>query len=152
MTATKFTGPVGTYTVLANGNAGGYSDLGWVQMAQVQTIAANGTNVVNASFALPQGSQIIGFNIDVVTAFDSVTSATLTVGQTSGATQYASGVNAKTTGRAAPTYTTAQLTAMSNIGTTPAVVATVTPVGATTVGSVIVTVLYMQLPQAGDTP
>jgi len=152
MTSTRFTGPVATFTTLQTGASGSYSDLGFAQMAQTVTITQNGTNAVTVPVYLPQGSQIISFTPDVTVAFDSATSATLTAGTAAAGTQYVSGVNAKTAGRAAPTYTAAQLTAMSNIGANAGVFITITPVGATTVGTVIVTVQYIQQPQAGDTP
>jgi hypothetical protein len=115
-------------------------------MSQTGTITQNSTNAVSLTMNLPLNSQILSFNIDVTTAFDSATSATLTIGTAAAGTQYVSGVNAKTAGRAAPTLTTAQLTNMANIGSNSAVVATVTPSGATTAGTVLVTVLYVQKP------
>ena len=90
--------------------------------------------------------------IDVTTAFDSATSAIITIGTAAAGTQYVGSINAKTAGRAAITFTAAQLTAMLNVGTNTAVVITVTPVGATTAGAVTVTAFYVQQPQAGDTP
>lgn len=152
MTATKFTGPVGTFTTLQTGASGSYSDLGFAVMAQSASIAQNGTNAVSSTIYVPQGSQLTDFNIDVTTAFDSATSATLTIGTTAAGTQYVGSINAKTAGRAAITYTAAQLAAMLNVGTNVGVVITVTPVGATTVGAVTVTAFYVQQPQAGDTP
>lgn len=111
------------------------------------TITQNSTNAVDLTFNLPANAQITSFNFDVLVAFDSATSATLSAGLTSGGTQYSSGVNVKAaTGRIAPTYTAAQLTAMSNVTTNTTVVVTVTPVGATTVGSVFVTMHYIQKP------
>jgi len=115
-------------------------------MSQVGTIVQNGTNPVSLPFYLPQGAQIVDIIADEAVAFDSATSATLSVGKTAGGTDYASGVNAKTGGRVRPTFTAAQVASMANIGTTPAVIATVTVVGATTAGTVIVTVLYVQKP------
>jgi hypothetical protein len=43
------------------------------------------------------------------------------------------------------TYTQAQLAAMNNIGANTSVVATVTPVGATSAGNVVVTIRYLQV-------
>ena len=95
--------------------------------------------------------QILSFNVDVLTAFDSATSATLTIGTAAAGTQYVGSVNAKTAGRASITYSAAQLAAMSGVTvtgtaspTTAPVVVTVTPSGATTAGYVEVTVLYVQ--------
>lgn len=146
MGTTAFSGPLATFTHEPDGTASGYSDLGLCVLAQSATITQNSTTAVSATMYLPENAQILAFNIDVTTAFDSVTSATLTIGQSAAGTDYVSGVSAKTAGRASPTYTTTQLGNMANIGAHAAVVATVTPVGATTVGAVIVTVLYVQKP------
>lgn len=152
MTTTAVTGPLSTFTQKADGTATGFTDQGFCVMSQSTTITQNSTTAVSSTMYLPQGSQIVSFFIDVTTAYDSVTSATLTIGTAAAGTQYVGGVNAKTAGRAAPTLTAAQLTAFANIGATPAVVTTVTPVGATTAGAVRITAFYVQQPQAGDTP
>ena len=91
--------------------------------------------------------------VDVLTAFDSATSAVLSVGTSAGGTQYASTVDVKTaTGRIRPTFTAAQLAAMESVSvlgvaapTTAPVVVTITPTGATTAGYVQVTLVYAQL-------
>lgn len=120
------------------------ANLGSAVLSQTALINANGTNSVSATFYLPPNSQILRITPDVLTAFDSATSATLTVGTAAAGTQYVGGVNAKTAGRAAPTLSAAQLAAMANTGTNLAVVATVAPSGATTAGQVRVTVEYVQ--------
>ena len=108
-------------------------------------MAQNSTSVVDATFYLPAGAQILNILVDVLTAFDSVTSATLSAGTASGGTQYASGVNVKAaTGRITPTFTATQLTNMISVGTNTALVVSITPVGATTAGSVQVSVTYVQ--------
>jgi hypothetical protein len=107
-------------------------------------INANVTGLTqDISFTLPKNSQIIAFFIDVLTAYDSATSATLSIGTASAGTQYVGSVNAKTAGRAAPTLSAAQLLAMASITTNTTVVATVTSVGQPTAGSVRVTVQYV---------
>lgn len=144
MGITNFSGPVQTQTQQTDGVNN--SDAGLALMTQVETITQNGTNTVSATAYLPQNSQITGFNIDVLTAYDSATSATLTIGTAAAGTQYVGGVNAKTAGRAAITYTAAQLTAMQNIVANVAVVISIAVVGATTVGNVAITVFYIQNP------
>lgn len=113
----------------------------------VFTQSATNANVTgltqDITFTLPKNSQILGFLVDVLTAYDSATSATLSIGTASAGTQYAGSINAKTAGRAAPTLSAAQLLAMSNIGTNTTVVATVTSVGQPTAGSVRVTAQYV---------
>jgi hypothetical protein len=117
-----------------------YGNASFVQTATNSGVA---TLVQDISFTLPANSQILRVIADVLTAYDSATSATLSVGTTSGGTQYASSINAKTAGRAAPTLSAAQLLAMANIGTNTTVVATVTSVGQPTAGLVRVTVEYV---------
>jgi hypothetical protein len=69
---------------------------------------------------------------------------TLTVGTAAAGTQYAGSVDAKTAGRVRPTFSAAQLAAMDDIDTNTSVVATITPVGATSAGQVRVTLVYVQ--------
>ena len=149
MAATHFSGPVLSGD-LQSGETNGPNQ-GYVTLIQTTSITKNSTNAVSSTMYVPAGGQIIDFNIDVMTAFDSATSATLTIGTSAGGTQYVSGINAKTTGRATITYTAAQLAAMSGVtvlGVTAAVsapvVVTVTPVGATTAGYLEVTIIYAQ--------
>lgn len=144
MSTTAVSGPLSTFTQQTDGVHN--SDQGYCVMSQTATIVQNGTTAVSATFYLPPNSQIVMPLIDVTTAYDSATSATLSIGTAAAGTQYVSGVSAKTAGRAAPTLTAAQLTAMSNVGANIAVVATVTVVGATTTGTVNVTLLYVQKP------
>ena len=150
MAATHLTGPLLTGD-LQQGETNGPNQ-GYVQLVQTTSITQNSTTAVSSTIYIPAGSIILGFNVDVLTAFNSATSATLTIGTAAAGTQYVSGVNAKTAGRASITYTAAQLAAMSNqsvLGvaapTTAPVVVTVTPVGATSAGYVSVSVLYAQL-------
>ena len=152
MTTTAVTGPLSTFTQKIDGTANGYSDQGFCVMSQKAALEQNSTNAVSSTIYVPQGSQLTDFNIDVTTAFDSATSAIITIGTAAAGTQYVGSINAKTAGRAAITFTAAQLTAMLNVGTNTAVVITVTPVGATTAGAVTATAFYVQQPQAGDTP
>jgi hypothetical protein len=102
------------------------------------------TLVQNGTINLPVNSQIVNVLCDVLTAYNSATSATLTAGTASAGTQYVSGVNAKTAARTIPTFTAAQLAAMDDIGTTTPFVVTVTSVGQPTAGQVRVTVNYVQ--------
>lgn len=139
--ASTFTGPIRSGTNKDDPQ----NNLGLAVLSQSKVIARDATLVQNQTFYLPPNSQIVDVLCDVITAYDSATSATLSVGTASGGTQYASGVNAKTTGRARPTFTNTQLGAMADIGVSNvAVVATVTSVGQPTVGSVRVTVQYVQ--------
>jgi len=149
MSATHFSGPVLSGT-LTTGQTNGPNQ-GFARLQQVANLTQNGTNAVSATLYIPAGARISSFEIDVLTAFDSATSATLTIGTSAGATTYVGSVNAKTAGRASITFTAAQLAAMAGLTltggsspTVPAVVITITPVGATTAGFVTVAVNYTQ--------
>lgn len=119
------------------------NSLGFVAASQTGVITQNSTTAVSLTFTLPVNAQILDFLIDETVAYDSATSATLTIGTAAAGTQYVTSVNAKTGGRVAATHTAAQVAAMANIGTTNSVVATITPVGATTAGTCRITVRYV---------
>jgi hypothetical protein len=142
MSQTTWSGP------LASGdrNAGesGGPNLGFVTLSQTALIDFDATLVQNATFNIPASSQIVDFYVDVLTAYDSATSATLSAGTASGGTQYLSAVSVKTAARRPNAFSAAQLAAMDNVGTNRTVVATVTSVGQPTTGQVRVTMLYVQ--------
>jgi hypothetical protein len=142
MAQTDFAGPLASGDRLPGDPRG--ANVGLAVLSQTVLISRDATLVQSATINLPVNSQIVTIACDVLTAYDSATSATLTVGTAAGGTQYASGVNAKTAGRTFPTFTAAQLASMDDIGATTAVVATVTSVGQPTVGQVRVTVQYVQ--------
>ena len=137
---TYMTGPLETGTGLDNTGA----DTGTVTLAQTALINFDTTLVQNATLALPANAQIVDFYVDVLTAFDSATSATLSAGLTSGGTEYLNAINVKTAARRPNAYSAAQLAAMDGIGANTSLVATVTSVGQPTAGQVRVTVLYVQ--------
>lgn len=151
MGTTTFSGPVRSGT-LKTGETNG-PNIGYAVLQQETSITQNSTSAVSSTLYIPAGSKIVNILVDVLTAFNSATSAVLSVGTSAGGTQYASGVDVKTaTGRITPTFTAAQLAAMSNVTvlgaaapTTAPVVVTVTPTGATSAGYVRVTVVYSQL-------
>lgn len=151
MGTTTFSGPVRSGT-LKTGETNG-PNLGLAVLEQETSITQNSTTAVSSTLYIPVGSKIINILVDVLTAFNSGTSAVLSVGITAGGTEYASGVDVKTAGRVRPTFTAAQLAAMSNVTvlgvaapTTAPVVVTVTPTGATSAGYVRVTLVYAQQP------
>jgi hypothetical protein len=151
MGTTTFSGPVRSGT-LKTGEPNG-PNLGFAVLEQETSITQNSTTAVSSTLYIPAGSKIIDIIVDVLTAFNSATTAVLSVGTAAAGTQYASGVDAKTAGRVRPTFTAAQLAAMSNVSvlgvpapTTAPVVVTVTPTGATSAGYVNVTLVYAQQP------
>lgn len=150
MGTTTFSGPVRSGT-LKTGETNG-PNLGYAVLEQETSITQNSTNVVSSTLYIPAGSKIVDIIVDTLTAFNSASTAVLSVGITAGGTEYASSVNVKTAGRVRPTFTAAQLAAMSNVSvlgvaapTTAPVVVTVTPTGATSAGYVGVTLVYAQL-------
>lgn len=143
MAQTTFSGPLASGDKEA-GVSGG-SNVGLVVLRQTAVITQNGTNAVSTTFNLPNNAQLLRVVPDVLTAFNSATSAVLSVGTTAGGTQYTGSIDVKTAaGRIVPAYTGAQVAAMADIGTNTSVVATVTPTGATSAGSVRVTIEYVQ--------
>ena len=116
--------------------------VGFAMFTQSKTNSGISGLAQDITFELPPGSQLIAIIPDVLTAYDSATSATLSVGTASGGTQYASAINAKTAGRAAVAVSAAQAAAMDDIGTSTSVVATITSVGQPTAGLVRVTLQY----------
>lgn len=116
--------------------------VGTAVFSQTALINFNATLTSEAVFVLPKDGQIVDVVVDVLTAYNSATSATLTVGSASAGTQYAGAVDAKTAGRVRPTFSAAQLAAMDDIDGNTSVYATVTSEGQPTAGSARVTVLY----------
>ena len=116
--------------------------VGTAVLSQTALIGFDADLVQEATFVLPRDGQIVDIIVDVLTAYDSAVSATLTVGTASAGTQYAGAVDAKVAGRVSPTFTAAQLAAMDDIDANTTAYATITSVGQPTAGSVRVTVLY----------
>lgn len=97
---------------------------------------------------LPAGAQILDIFIDVTTTF--TTGATLAVGDGVTADKYVTAITTPAAGRQSITFTAAQLTAMSNIGTSDVSV-TVTMAGTTAVaGAGFITVVYAQKASDGS--
>jgi hypothetical protein len=143
---TSFAGPViSGNRANTNSVTGLGANQGVALLTQKVTLVHNTTNVVNATLYLPKHSQIVDIIVDSTTAWNSATSDTLSVGTSTGDTTYASGVDVKAgAARIRPTFTTAQLAAMQDIGTTETVVVSVTPVGSAAAGQTTVTFVYAQ--------
>jgi hypothetical protein len=126
-------------------------DGGFVVMTQTNTVttAAAGT-ATSVTEVLPAGSQIINIFIDTmvdeVVGAGTATAIAATVGTAAAGTQYVSSTDVFAGGRFTPTFTTAQLAAMADIGTNINVVLTVDPNGTivTTQGVYRLTVVYAQ--------
>lgn len=121
---------------------------GYVVLSQTISLTSNSGAAVSGSISIPEGAQIIGFNIDTLTAPDAgagtASTAPITIGTVAAGTQYLSATDCFAAGRTALSFTAAQLTAMSDVGTNTSVVATVDPNGTilTTQGVWQVTVTY----------
>ena len=151
MSRTTFSGPVKSGT----NRYAPYQNVGTTILTQAVPFTFDATLVQNVTFYIPSTSKILNIFVDVITAYDSATTATLTVGKVSAGTQYASGVNVKTAARTTPTFTAAQLT---NMQSTPidvsaqttlsdnvsAIVVTITSVGQPTAGTGFLTMQYVQ--------
>ena len=118
------------------------ANIGVADLVQQCTLTAG---TVSALLSVPQQSMLLNFFVDTLIAFNSQTSAVVSVGATNGATTYVQSATVATTGRVIPTFTTAQLSAMLNVNSTTNVFATVTQVGtAATTGLAVVTMFYGQ--------
>jgi len=126
-------------------------DGGFVVMSQTTTVttAAAGT-ATSATLTLPASSQIIDLVADMtvneVVGGGTATTIPMTIGTAAAGTQYVSSTDVFAGGRIALTFTAAQLTAMSDIGTNTSVVVTLDPNGTivTTQGVIRLTVVYAQ--------
>ena len=149
MALTRFTGPVQSGDKIVGDPNG--PNVGFVILVQQIALPQSGVGTTDFQLYVPAGSIINTIDVDVLTAYDSATSATLSIGASAGGTDYASGVSLKTAGRISPTYTAAQLAAMSGVTVlgaaapvAPLVNFRVVTVGATANGYVLVTLKYIQ--------
>jgi hypothetical protein len=145
MAFTTFSGPVRAGTVKdTTGTTVGYIDnTGVVVLSQTANLGLT----TATPFVLPAGSQILNIFIDVTTTF--TTGATLAVGNSTTAAAYVTAITTPTAGRQALTLTSAQLTAMSNVGTTDMQIV-VTMAGTTaTAGAGFITINYVQKTSTG---
>lgn len=142
---TSFAGPLISGPRQSADNSGP-ANAGYAILTQTAVLTQNSTNNVSATFTLPPNSQILDFLVDTTTAWNSATSAGLTIGTAALGTQYVSSIDVKANAspRAALAPTTAQLAAMADINTNTSVVATVAVVGATSAGTTRVTIRYVQ--------
>jgi len=126
-------------------------DGGFVVTAQTTTVTTvSAGTAVSSTITIPASSQIINFFIDCTTlpvvGGGTATTVPITIGTAAAGTQYLSATDCIAGGRAALTFTAAQLTAMSDVGTSQSVVVTVDPNGtiSTTQGVYRLTVVYAQ--------
>ena len=127
------------------------TDGGFVVVSQTTTVTtASAGTATSATITIPASSQIIDFFVDVVqdevVGGGTATTIPVTIGTAAAGTQYLSATDVFAGGRAALTFTAAQLTAMSNVGTNQSVVITADPDGTivTTQAVIRLTVVYAQ--------
>jgi hypothetical protein len=126
-------------------------DGGFTVLTQTTTVTtASAGTATSATLTLPASSQIIDFYVDMVqdevVGGGTATAIAMTIGTAAAGTQYVSSTDIFAGGRAALTFTAAQLAAMADIGTNQSVVITVDPNGtiSTTQAIVRLTVVYAQ--------
>ena len=126
-------------------------DGGFVVLSQTTTVTtASAGTATSASLTLPANSQIIDFNVDMVqdeaVGGGTATQIAMTIGTAAAGAHYVASTNIFAGGRAALTFTAAQLAAMADIGSNQSVVITVDPNGtiSTTQAIVRLTVVYAQ--------
>jgi hypothetical protein len=127
------------------------TDGGFVVVSQTTTVTtASAGTATSATLTLPASSQIIDFYVDMVqneaVGGGTATAIAMTIGTAAAGTQYVSSTDIFAGGRAALTFTAAQLAAMADIGTNQSVVITLDPDGtiSTTQAIVRLTVVYAQ--------
>jgi hypothetical protein len=145
MAFSTFTGPVrsGTVRNTTGTTLGTIDNTGVVVLSQTANLGLT----TSAPFVLPAGSQILNIFIDVTTTF--TTSATLAVGDGTTVDKYVTAITTPAAGRQTITFSAAQLTAISNIGTSDVKI-TVTMAGTTAVaGAGFITIGYVQKTSTG---
>jgi len=127
------------------------TDGGFVVLMQTSTVTTNADGTASStSVTIPSGSQIVDILIDQVqdesVGGGTATAINATVGTAAAGTQYVSATDVIGGGRAALSFTAAQLAAMADVGTNTGVFLTVDPDGTivTTQGIYRFTVVYAQ--------
>ena len=145
MSFTTFSGPVraGTVRYTTGTTPGLVDNTGVVILAQSAPLSLTSSVVA----VLPAGSQIHEFYIDVTTLF--TTGTTLAIGDGITVDKYVTAITTPAVGRQAITFTSAQLIAMQNIGTTDVAI-TITMAGTTAIaGAGFITIEYVQKTSTG---
>lgn len=104
--------------------------------------SGGGSDNIDTTIVLPTGAQIHTINVDTLTAWDSVTSATLSIGTSAGGQEFYDNTDVKSAGREATTLTAADLALWDDVGSTNTMYVRVAQAGNTTAGQARVTVLY----------
>lgn len=141
MGQTTFSGPLKVGTK----KDGPQANVGTPILLQEYSFDFNSSGDITTTIVLPADAYIVDIWVDVTTAWDSATSATLTVGRQGDTDAFASGLNLKTVGRGVPTFDATQIVNIQNVGTSDVpIVINVTNVGAPTTGVAYLEVSYIQ--------
>jgi hypothetical protein len=126
-------------------------DGGFMVLTQTTTVTTvSAGTAVTSTLTIPADSQILNFFIDCTTTpvagGGTATTVPITIGTAAAGTEYLSATNVISGGRAALTFTAAQLTAMEDVNANTTVAFTVDPNGtiSTTQGVYRCTVVYAQ--------
>lgn len=124
-----------------------YTNVGYALFAQTVLLdktveSGGGSDNVDATLVIPAGSQIFEIYADTLTAWDSVTSATLSIGTTAGGQEFMDNTDVKSAGRETTAPTAADLALWDDVGSTNTLYVRVAQVGNTTAGQLRVTVVY----------
>jgi hypothetical protein len=127
------------------------TDGGFVVLTQTTTATTvSAGTAVTSTITIPADSQIIDFFVDCTTTpvvgGGTATAVNATIGTAAAGTQYLSATDVIAGGRAALTFTAAQLTAMEDVNNNTTIAFTVDPNGtvSTTQGVYRLTVVYAQ--------
>jgi hypothetical protein len=141
---TYFTGPleVGTAAGTEVTAGKGYAVLSQTVLINHVVESGGGNDEVDATVTLPANAQILQIFVDTLTAWNSVTSAGLTVGTAAGGTQILGSSDVKSDGRETTAPTAAQLAVWDDIGSSTTMHVRVAQVGNTSAGQARVTFVY----------
>lgn len=141
---TSFAGPI-ISGPRQNADTSGPANVGYAVLTQTALLTQAGTVDQSATFTIPEHCQILDFLADTSTAWNSATSALLTIGTAALGAQYVASVSIASVGRLTlPATAAATLAALADTGTNKSVVATIDVTGATTTGVTRITMRYVQ--------
>lgn len=141
--ATYFEGAVKSGTTPSEYTNVGYAVFSQTLLLDKTTESGGGSDNVDGSIVIPAGSAIVNIWADTLTAWDSGTSATLSIGTTAGGQEFMDNTDVKTNGRETTAPTAADLALWDDVGTSNTLYVRVAQVGNTTTGQLRVTVLYV---------
>lgn len=124
-----------------------YTSVGYALFAQTLLLdftaeSGGGSDNVDGTITVPAGSQIVNIFADTLTAWDSATTASLTIGTSAGGAEFMDATDVKSAGRETTAPSAADLALWDDVGSTNTLYARVAQAGNTTAGQLRVTVIY----------